>query len=207
MNKVNYQKILDGIIEDIVKNGERPRLLMHACCAPCSSYVIEYLSRFFEMTLYFYNPNIFPEEEYIFRSKELERLLRDMKGTDGVALAVEKYNCDEFYNAVRGYEECGEGGSRCRICYGLRLEKAARYASEHGFDYFTTTLSISPYKNSGWINEIGEELSEKYRVRHLASDFKKNDGYKRSIELSKQYGLYRQDYCGCEYSRKRSEDR
>ncbi|MBE6596261.1 MAG: epoxyqueuosine reductase QueH [Ruminococcaceae bacterium] len=202
MNKINYQKLLDEVIASVVKNDVKPRLLLHACCAPCSSYVLEYLSEFFEITLYFYNPNIFPSEEYAFRAEELKRLACEMTLPESVKVEVEDYNSDEFYNKIAGRERDPEGGARCKICYELRLRRAAEYAAEHRFDYFTTTLSISPYKNSVWINEIGESMAKEYGVKHLPSDFKKNNGYKRSIELSKEYELYRQDYCGCEYSKK-----
>lgn len=202
MNKINYQKILDDTINKITSVGRRPKLLLHACCAPCSSYVLEYLSQYFDITLYFYNPNISPEEEYKFRADELIRLAEEMLLETDISVITEKYNSDEFYNAVRGMEDQPEGASRCKICYRLRLEKSAEYAKNNGFDYFTTTLSISPYKNSVWLNEIGAELSKKYGVEYLTSDFKKKNGYKRSCELSLQYGLYRQDYCGCEFSKR-----
>ena len=198
---VNAQLLLDAELREIAKADKRPSLLLHACCAPCSSYVLEYLSKFFDITLYFYNPNITPAEEYAYRAEELSRLVREM-GLDGdVALSVSDYNSDEFYNIAKGLEDVAEGGARCARCYRLRLEASAGYAKEQGFDYFTTTLSISPYKNSRWLNEIGAELSEIYGVRYLFSDFKKKNGYKRSCELSEIHGLYRQDYCGCEFSR------
>ena len=198
---VNAQLLLDAELRKIVKADKRPSLLLHACCAPCSSYVLEYLSKFFDITLYFYNPNITPAEEYTYRAEELSRLVCEM-GLDGeVALSVSDYNSDEFYNIAKGLEDVAEGGARCARCYRLRLEASAKYAKEQGFDYFTTTLSISPYKNSRWLNEIGAELSEIYGVRYLFSDFKKKNGYKRSCELSEIHGLYRQDYCGCEFSR------
>lgn len=198
---VNAQLLLDAELTKIAASGTRPRLLLHACCAPCSSYVLEYLSKFFDITLYFYNPNITPREEYTYRTDELARLVGEMGLGDDVNVDVAEYNSDEFYNMVRGFENEKEGGARCARCYRLRLEASARYAAEQGFDYFTTTLSISPYKNSRWLNEIGAELSEVYGVRYLFSDFKKKNGYKRSCELSEQYCLYRQDYCGCEFSR------
>ena len=198
---VNAQLLLDAELKKITDVGARPRLLLHACCAPCSSYVLEYLSKFFDITLYFYNPNITPATEYIYRAEELKRLVSEM-GLDGaVKLAVSEYNSDEFYNIAKGFEGEVEGGARCARCYRLRLEASARYAAKQGFDFFTTTLSISPYKNSRWLNEIGAELAEVYGVDYLFSDFKKKNGYKRSCELSEQYGLYRQDYCGCEFSR------
>ena len=198
---VNAQLLLDAELREIARSEKRPRLLLHACCAPCSSYVLEYLSRFFDITLYFYNPNITPEKEYLYRSEELKRLVAEMGLGDGVDAVTEEYNSDEFYNIAKGLEDAPEGGARCARCYRLRLEASAKYAKEGGFDYFTTTLSISPYKNSRWLNEIGAELSEAYGVRYLFSDFKKKNGYKRSCELSETYGLYRQDYCGCEFSR------
>ncbi len=205
MNKTNYQLELNRTLSEIERSGKRPRLLLHACCAPCSSYVLEYLSKYFNITLYFYNPNISPESEYVFRSEELKRLVFEMP-LNGIADVVTvDYNSGEFYNIVKGYEDMPEGGARCKICYRLRLERSARYAAENGYDYFTTTLSISPYKNSEWLNSIGAELSDKYGVRYLFSDFKKKNGYKRSCELSEKYGLYRQNYCGCEYSKPQNE--
>ena len=198
---VNCQLLLDEEIKKIRTSGIRPRLLLHACCAPCSSYVLEYLSEFFDITLYFYNPNIAPEEEYEYRAHELERLVSEMRLSDRVSVVIEKYNSDEFYNIAKGLESLNEGGERCMRCYDLRLEVTARYALQGGFDYFTTTLTISPYKNSRKLNEIGAKLSEIYGVKYLFSDFKKKNGYKRSCELSERYGLYRQDYCGCEFSK------
>lgn len=198
----NYQLLLDKKLEEISKAGVRPRLLLHACCAPCSSYVLEYLSKFFDITLYFYNPNISPKEENDFRARELDRLRREMPLENLPELIVEEYEPDVFLWAVKGLEELPEGASRCKICYRLRLEKTARKAKELGFDYFTTTLSISPYKRADWLNEIGAELAEEFGVPYLFSDFKKRNGYKRSCELSGEYSLYRQDYCGCEFSKK-----
>ncbi len=198
---VNAQLLLDAEIKKIEATGVRARLLLHACCAPCSSYVLEYLSSIFDITLYFYNPNISPEEEYAYRCDELGRLVREMLPAGDVKIISEKYNSDEFYNIVKGLEGESEGGERCMRCYRLRLERSARFAAEGGFDYFTTTLSISPYKNSRKLNEIGAELSEAYGVKYLFSDFKKKNGYKRSCELSDKYALYRQDYCGCEFSK------
>lgn len=206
MNKTNYQLILDKTLEKISREEIRKKLLLHACCAPCSSYVLEYLSRYFDITLYFYNPNIAPYEEYAFRAEELERLISEMPLFGKVELVCEKYDSDEFYNKIKGLEGEAEGGSRCRLCYTLRLEKSAAYAREHGFDYFCTTLSISPYKNAAWLNEIGGELGKRYGVDYLFSDFKKKNGYKRSCELSDIYSLYRQDFCGCEFSRRGKEN-
>lgn len=207
MEKVNYQRVLDGILLQISNKGVHPKLLLHACCAPCSSYVLEYLSKYFDITLYFFNPNIYPAEEYDFRAKELTELLEKMPLRDKVSIVVGDYDSDAFYNAVKGNEEDLEGGARCKICYRQRLEASAEYAAKGGFDYFTTTLSISPYKNSIWLNEIGEELSTLYGVPYLTSDFKKKNGYKRSCELSAEYGLYRQNYCGCEFSKRQAEAR
>ena len=197
---VNYQRKLDALLENIPENP--PKLLLHCCCAPCSSYVLEYLSRFFEITCFFYNPNISPAEEYEKRAEELRRLIEEQPHDNFVNLIVEKYNPEEFLTAVNGFENIKEGGERCFKCYRLRLEAAAKYAKEYNFDYFCSTLSISPLKNAQKLNEIGEELSKIYNVAYLPNDFKKNDGYKRSIELSAEYNLYRQDYCGCVFSKR-----
>jgi predicted adenine nucleotide alpha hydrolase (AANH) superfamily ATPase len=197
--KNNYQLMLDRTIEDIAKREARPSLLLHACCAPCSSYVLEYLSKYFDITLFFYNPNISPASEHDVRLCELERLVRDM-GLD-VDIVRADYEPQKFLEIAKGLENLPEASERCRRCYELRLDKTARAAAEGGFDYFTTTLSISPHKNAEWLNQIGRELSEKYEVAYLFSDFKKRGGYKRSCELSAQFGLYRQDYCGCAYSK------
>ncbi len=196
----NLQKALEKIIEENRKAGIKPTLLLHACCAPCSSYCIEYLHEHFDITLFFYNPNIHPAEEYSYRASELKRLVREME-LDIPVLEAEN-DTDSFYALAKGREDVREGGARCFDCYRLRLEKAAALAKEKGFDYFTTTLSISPLKNSAKLREIGLELEEKYGVKNLPSDFKKKEGYKRSIELSKKYSLYRQNYCGCEFSKK-----
>lgn len=197
--KNNYQLMLDRTIEDIAKREARPSLLLHACCAPCSSYVLEYLSKYFDITLFFYNPNISPASEHDVRLCELERLVRDM-GLD-VDIVRADYEPQKFLEISKGLENLPEASERCRRCYELRLDKTARAAAEGGFDYFTTTLSISPHKNAEWLNQIGRELSEKYEVAYLFSDFKKRGGYKRSCELSAQFALYRQDYCGCAYSK------
>ena len=195
---MNYQIKLDEIINAL---DYRPKLLLHACCAPCSSYVIEYLSNYFDITILYYNPNIYPEKEYTRRRDELKNFLPRFNLKNNIALIEDKYNPDEYYNAVRGLEKMGEKSKRCYECYTLRMERAAKYASNNNYDYFTTTLSISPYKVSSWINEIGEKLEKKYNVKYLYSDFKKKNGYKRSLEISKEYNLYRQDYCGCVYSK------
>ncbi len=195
---VNYQLNLDNTIKFLEKT---PKLLLHCCCAPCSSYVLEYLSDFFGITCLFYNPNISPEKEYDKRAEELKRLISTQPHKNPVSLIVEKYNSEEFFAAVKGLENIKEGGERCFKCYRLRLEMAAKYAKEYNFDYFCSTLSISPLKNALKLNEIGEELSEIYGVPHLPNDFKKRGGYKRSIELSTMYNLYRQNYCGCIFSK------
>lgn len=201
----NFQKELDALIENNSKAGVTPTLLLHACCAPCSSYCLEYLSKYFKITVFYYNPNIYPQQEYSFRVSEVKRLISEMETENEVSFIEGKFDPDEFYTLVKGLENCKEGYDRCFLCYRLRLEETARLAKEKGFDYFTTTLSISPLKNASKINEIGEELAVKYSVSHLPSDFKKKNGYKRSIELSKEHNLYRQNYCGCVFS-KRSEE-
>ena len=206
MEKINYQRKLDEILQKIEEEGRKPKLLLHSCCAPCSSYVLEYLGKFFDITLLYYNPNIYPEAEYFKRYRELERLIEEMPLENSCKLLPAEYDSREFFTAVKGLEEIPEGGERCFACYRLRLEKAAKVAAETGADYFTTTLSISPYKNAGKLNEISAEVGEIYKVAPLPADFKKKNGYKRSIELSHLYNLYRQDYCGCVFSqRERAE--
>lgn len=203
---MNYQKKLDEIIENM--NG-RKSLLLHACCAPCSSYVLEYLTKYFDITLLYYNPNIAPFEEYTKRISELKRLVKEMPMSSPVQITDGEYEPQKFEEISKGLETLPEGGERCFKCYRLRMEKAAEIALEKGFDFFTTTLSISPHKNAEKINEIGKELEEKYKVKYLYADFKKKEGYKRSIQLSHEYGLYRQNYCGCIFSRnaaKRNSD-
>lgn len=211
--KINYQRELDKLIAAL---DGTPRLLLHSCCAPCSSYCLEYLSQYFSITVLYYNPNISPEEEFRKRATEQARLISELPVKNRVELVVDEYDPNEFFDAVKGLESAPEGGERCFVCYRLRLERAARYAAEHGFDYFCSTLSISPLKNAQKLNEIGAELSEIYKVRNLPNDFKKkaaqhgdtnakSGGYLRSIELSREYGLYRQNYCGCVFS-KRNEN-
>ena len=201
MNKINYQKELDRIIERNQRDGVTPRLLLHVCCAPCSSYCLEYLSEYFDITVYYYNPNISPESEYRFRLSEEERYisLRDFKNPVSITDSV--YDPREFLDAVRGLEREPEGGKRCEKCFRLRLEASAKKAKELGMDCLTTTLTISPLKNAAQLNEIGFELGEKCGVMWLPSDFKKREGYKRSIVLSREYDLYRQNYCGCVFSK------
>ena len=205
MNNRNYQRELDKLIDKIEKDHTTPRLFLHACCAPCSSYVLEYLSKYFDITVFFYNPNISSSEEYNKRIAEIRRLVTEMNFEHPVRIEEGKYDPKEFFEMAKGMENIPEGGERCFKCYRLRMEEAARLASNGGYDYFTTTLSISPLKNAGKINEIGEELSRIYVVKHLPSDFKKKNGYKRSIELSHEYNLYRQNYCGCIFSKREQE--
>lgn len=202
--KINYQKILDDKIEEIKKQNIKPTLLLHACCAPCSSAVLEYLYENFNITLFFYNPNISPESEFNYRLEELKRLIVEMNFRD-IEIVVPDYDNNEFEELAKGLEDLPEGDKRCKKCYRLRLMKTAEYAKEKGFDYFTTTLSVSPYKNAQLLNEIGGELEKEYETPYLYSDFKKKEGYKRSCELSREYNLYRQNYCGCIYSKKLSE--
>ncbi|GLB30485.1 hypothetical protein LAD12857_24080 [Lacrimispora amygdalina] len=207
MNPRNYQKELDQIIEGLKEQKKVPKLLIHSCCAPCSSYVLEYLSQYFEITVYFYNPNIYPPMEYIRRVEEQERLINEMKFVHPVILQTGAYEPGEFYRIVEGLEKEPEGGLRCFRCYELRLQEAAKIAQAGRFDYFTTTLSISPLKNADKLNEIGEKLGKEYRVSYLPSDFKKKNGYKRSVELSKEHDLYRQDYCGCVFSQRERQSK
>ena len=205
--KQNYQRLLDQTILQLQEQGRVPRLLLHACCAPCSSYVLEYLSAYFLITVFYYNPNIYPEEEYRKRVQEITRLVNSMEFEHPVKLIEGRYDPQEFFRMAKGLEDIPEGGERCFRCYRQRMEEAAKLAKEGGYDYFTTTLSISPLKNAARINEIGEELAEIYHVTHLPSDFKKKNGYKRSIELSHEYDLYRQNYCGCIYSRREASNK
>ena len=207
MNARNYQKELDKVLTRLEDFSRTPRLLLHSCCAPCSSYVLEYLSGYFNITVYYYNPNIYPPEEYQKRVTEIQRLIKEMPLKKPVEFVEGPYDPERFFIMAKGLENVPEGGKRCFSCYRLRMEAAAAYAKEHGFDYFTTTLSISPLKNACKINEIGEELAEIYKVSHLPSDFKKKNGYKRSVELSGEYHLYRQNYCGCVYSRRPGSDK
>ena len=200
MNKINYQNQLDRIIENISPDNP-PRLLLHSCCAPCSSYTLEYLSRYFDITVYYFNPNISPKQEFDKRFEEQKRLISQMPFKNSVTLVEGDYNYDDFLEIAKGLENVPEGGERCFRCYKMRLESTARLAREQGFDYFCTTLSISPLKNSQKINELGFEIEEKYGVKWLPSDFKKREGYKRSIQLSREYSLYRQNFCGCVFSK------
>ena len=198
---MNYQLVLDDVLKKLDKV---PKLLLHACCAPCSSYCLEYLSNYFYITVFFYNPNIDTYEEYNKRLDELKRFVREFKSKYPIKVVDIGYQKEDFDKISLGLEMEPERGARCLKCYKLRLEKSFMYAKENNYDYITTTLTLSPYKNSKIINEIGHELEGKYNFKYLYSDFKKRDGYKRSIILSKEYHLYRQDYCGCQFSKRNS---
>lgn len=207
MNNRNYQKELDKILLQL--NGQdRKKLFLHSCCAPCSSYVLEYLSSFFEITVFYYNPNITAFEEYFKRVEEQKRLINLLNKQEGhfpIQILEGDYQPEIFLRMATGLEECKEGGERCFACYKLRLQETARRAKEAGADFFATTLTISPLKNAEKLNSLGEELAIEYEILWLPSDFKKREGYKRSIELSEKYGLYRQDYCGCAFSKAERE--
>lgn len=198
---MNAQAALEKTINSVQASGRRPTLLLHACCAPCASYVLEYLTPYFDITVFFFNPNIYPEREYTRRREELRRLLAEAHS--GIPFVEEAYDPGLFYKAAAGHEADAERGQRCALCYALRLEAAAAYAAENSFDYFTTTLSIGPHKDAAKLNETGPALAAAHGVDYLVSDFKKKNGYQRSLELSRQYGLYRQEYCGCEFSMRR----
>lgn len=202
MKKENFQLTLDGIIRRHEAAGEVPTLLLHSCCAPCSSYSLEYLSQHFRITLLYYNPNISPEREYLTRLKEQKRLIEAMPFKHKVELVEGHYDPNEFFKAVKGLEKEAEGGARCHVCYRLRLTEAAREAAQRGLEYFTTTLTISPLKRADIINAIGQEVAREHGVKFLPTDLKKRGGYLRSIELSREYDLYRQNYCGCVFSRR-----
>lgn len=197
----NYQLLLEKELEKIKNEGTVPKLLLHSCCAPCSSYCLEYLSEFFEITVFYFNPNI-EYDEYNRRLEEQKRLVCELKCKNPISVISPRHNTEKFYSAIKGYEKEKEGGKRCEICFRLRLEETAKFAKEHNFDYFTTTLSISPLKNATMLNMIGEQCAKEVGVKYLFSDFKKKGGYLRSIELSKEYSLYRQDYCGCVFSKR-----
>ena len=207
MNKRNYQKELDALIERNTREGIRPRLLLHVCCAVCASYVLEYLAPHFDITIAYYNPNITEESEYRYRYSELRRYVAEAGLSVSVHFTEVDYDPEAFLTLTEGREEEREGGARCALCFRQRLEYTARLCRDGGYDCFATTLTISPLKNAVTLNTIGEQLAEEYGVSYLCSDFKKKEGYKRSIELSKQYHLYRQNYCGCLYSKKEAESR
>ena len=197
--KVNYQLELDKTLKQISAENIRPKLLLHSCCAPCSSYVLEYLTQYFDITVFYYNPNISPEQEYRHRVEEQKRLISEM--CPSVNFIEGTYEPQKFYEMSKGLEKEPERGARCLKCYRMRLEKTAESAKNGNFDFFTTTLSISPQKDSAVLNEIGKQLSTEYNIPYLHSDFKKRGGYKRSIELSAQFHLYRQNFCGCVFSK------
>ena len=199
-NKTNYSVICEQMIKDHCSGEQKPRLLLHVCCAPCSSSVVEYLSKHFRIELYYYNPNIHPESEYRRRYGEFEKLIDRAEFFDSVMLSEGDYDTDRFFETARGLEAEAEGGVRCEACIRLRMEESARVARERGFDFFTTTLSVSPHKNAAYINELGAALEGEYGVRYLYADFKKKNGYARSIELCKEYDVYRQNWCGCVFS-------
>lgn len=205
--KRNYQKELEQILAGFQSEDPPKKLFLHSCCAPCSSYVLEYLSSYFSITVFYYNPNIYPDEEYEKRSEEQRQFIHRFPAKYPIQFVCGDFEKERFYEAVKGFEKIKEGGERCFRCYRLRLEETAKEAKRLGMDYFTTTLSISPLKNAEKLNEIGEELAGKYGVCYLNSDFKKKNGYKRSVELSKEYGMYRQDYCGCVFSKAEREMR
>ncbi len=207
MIKRNLQKELEDIIKKEEALGHRPRLLLHACCGPCSSYCMEYLEKYFDLTVFFYNPNIDDNIEYRHRVEEAKRLIEEMNFENEVKFIEGDYDPNIFYSRIKGYENEKEGGKRCDICFELRLHEAAKAAADYGFDYFTTSLTISPMKNANKLCEIGEEVAKEYNVRYLPSDFKKKNGYKRSVDLSKEHNLYRQDYCGCSFSKRESIER
>lgn len=199
-----YAKLCLEELKNITPNKS---ILLHSCCAPCSSYVINFLAPYFNITILYYNPNIFPKNEYLKRKEEQIRLINSLKTPNKVDILDCDYDNEIYEKQIKGYENCPERGARCNICFKLRLEKTAELAKKNNYDYFCSTLTVSPYKNAKVINEIGNELAKKYQIKWLYSDFKKNDGYKKSIELSKKYNLYRQNYCGCIYSKKEQEEK
>ncbi len=204
--KINYHKMLEEKIEEIKRTNIKPTLLLHVCCAPCSSAVLEVLKDYFNITIFFYNPNIAPKSEFDYRLEELKRLLIEM-GLCAIEIISPEYKCAEFEKIAKGLEKEAEGGPRCKLCYDLRLRATANEAKSRGFDFFTTTLTVSPYKNAEALNEIGSKLADEFGTEYLYSDFKKKEGYKRSCELSREYNLYRQNYCGCIYSKLLSEEK
>ena len=203
--KINYQKKMEQVLAQLKADGRTPRLLLHSCCAPCSSYVLEYLSEFFYITDFYYNPNISPADEYRKRVNEMQRLIREMPMKHPVDFVEGIYDPDRFYEMAKGKEDIPEGGERCFECFEMRLREAAREAVRLHMDYFTTSLSISPLKDAQKLNEIGIRLGKEYGIPYLASDFKKKNGFRRSTELSREYNLYRQNYCGCVYSKRQAE--
>lgn len=210
LEKINYQKFLDRTIEEIKKEKKVPTLLLHSCCAPCSTYTIEYLSEYFKITILYYNPNIYPTDEYYKRVNEQIKFIKKFPTKHKVDIIVGEYDTKLFIDVikkVKNFDKMKEGNDRCTFCYNLRLEEAAIVAKKYKFDYFTTTLSVSPFKNEQIINKLGGYLQNRYKVSYLFSDFKKNNGYKRTIELSNEYDIYRQDFCGCIFSLKERDEK
>lgn len=206
MNKINYHQKMLGMIKEYCDEDRVPKLLLHSCCAPCSSYCLELLSQYFEVTVFYYNPNIYPPEEYTMRVAEQDRFIQEFPAKHKISFVEGAYDTEKFYAMAKGKEQLKEGGERCFACYELRLRETAGYAKEHDFDFFTTTLSISPLKNAEKLNEIGKKLEEEYGIMYLYSDLKKQNGYKRSTEISNEYDMYRQYYCGCVYSKKQRDE-
>ena len=194
------------LIKENCDENRVPKLLIHSCCAPCSSYCLELLSQYFEVTVFYYNPNIYPPEEYTMRVAEQDRFVKEFPAKNKISFVEGNYDTDKFYAMAKGMEHVKEGGERCFACYELRLRETAEFAKANGFDFFTTTLSISPLKNAQKLNEIGSKLELEYDIKYLYSDFKKQNGYKRSTEISDEYEMYRQYYCGCVYSKKQRDD-
>ena len=206
MMKQNYQKMLESTIAELEQENRVPTLLLHSCCAPCSSYCLEYLSSYFNITVFYYNPNIYPPVEYEKRVREQQHFIERLPAKYPISFLEGAYDTERFYEMARGLEQVKEGGERCFRCYELRLRESAEMAKELGMDYFTTTLSISPLKNAEKLNEIGTALAKEYGIAYLNSDFKKKNGYKRSVELSEEYGMYRQYYCGCVFSKRQRDE-
>ena len=207
MNKINYQLVMEQLIkENCIPNEKVPKLLLHSCCGPCSTYCILCLAKYFEVTVFYYNSNIYPPEEYHMRAQEQERFIKEFPTENPVHFVEGTYDTDRFYEMAKGLEHLKEGQERCFKCYRMRLEESAIYAKENDFDFFTTTLSISPLKNATKLNEIGKELEDEYGIKYLYSDFKKKEGYKKSTEISKEYNMYRQYYCGCVFSKKQRDE-
>ena len=201
MNKINYDLELECLVKKNKAQNKREKLLLHACCAPCSSYCIELLKNHFEITIFFYNPNMDTLEEYNKRAEEQKRFC----AIEGVNCIIADYDKQDFLSLVKGLENEKEGGFRCEKCFSLRLNKTANYAKENGYDYFATTLTVSPLKNAELINKIGLQIESEVGAKYLPTDFKKRGGYLKSVELSKEYGLYRQNYCGCEFSKEKAK--
>lgn len=206
MNNQNYHVKMLEIIKETCNENKVPKLLLHSCCAPCSSYCLELLSEYFDITVFYYNPNIYPPEEYHMRAAEQERFVQAFPAKHKISFVEGTYDTNRFYDMAKGMEDLKEGQERCFACYELRLREACEYAMANGFDFFTTTLSISPLKNASKLNEIGAKLEEEYGMPYLYSDFKKQNGYKRSTEISNEYDMYRQYYCGCVFSKKQRDD-